>query len=161
MDYSYSWQGFKELAFEIQANNFFEVESTPTILIESWKRTFVSRMYYFCFHRAIEVAEHITDSKKLPTHLEFFYDKYKAHGDIVTFYSELGKEYPMPHILKQNSYIVSRNVRKLHTMRKECDYTKNLTQPYLKSTCEQSLIFSESIESSLLLLRNHFHSKIK
>ena len=161
MEYKYSWEGFKEACLTIKSNNFFETEKEPNIITESWKRIFVSRIYYACFHRAIEVAEEITTYKKIPAYLEFYYNRNKVHGDILMFYANLAKDYPMPQILKQASYIVSKNIKKLHDMRKDCDYTKELSEGYINSCCEQSRIISNSIESELISILKHFKSKTK
>lgn len=161
MDYTYSWEGFKEASLIIESHNFFETEDASSIVTEAWKRIFVSRLYYACFHKAIEVAEEITSYKKIPEDLGFYYNRHKAHGDILTFYKRLSKEYPLPKLLKHSSYTVSMELKKLHDMRKDCDYTKNLPELYVTSCCTQSKVFAETIEANVLALCTHFQSKIR
>lgn len=35
MDHHYSWEGFKEVALDIRAKNFFQANSESSIIIES------------------------------------------------------------------------------------------------------------------------------
>lgn len=166
MEHSYSWEGFKDIALDIRAKNFFKNDTESSIMTESWKRVFVARIYYACFHKAVEIAEDITSIKKLPPHLGFYYDKNTAHGSVQAFYKKLAK-YPLPRTVGFSSFDVSTDLKKLHDMRKECDYAKELVKSddvesdieCIDFYCNESFKYLEQIESNLLIVKNHFYKK--
>lgn len=160
MSDSFSWKQLKEIALTIKSNNFFENNNRSKFYVEAWKRNFVSRIYYSSFHESIEIAEEITSYKKLPMDLEFNYDRNKIHGDLLTFYRKISKDYPLPQRLKVQTYNISTNLKELHNMRKDCDYVKFLSENKISYICENSLVLCENISLSLIDLLEHFKSKI-
>lgn len=156
---NFTWEQVREIALQIKQQNFFEIENTSPFIVEAWKRTFVSRIYYSCFHKSVEVAEEITTYKKLPQTLEFYYDRNKVHGEVRAFYKNLSKEYPLPKYIKNSCYQIATEIKELHDMRKDCDYTKYLPNEKINFFCIQSFNLSEHILSELVKISEHFQSK--
>ncbi|MEK7431557.1 MAG: hypothetical protein AABZ74_00375 [Cyanobacteriota bacterium] len=65
MNNKFEWNNFKDIALNIKAQDFFETDTSSSGLIEAWKRSFVSRLYYSCFHNCVEIAEKVTLYKNL------------------------------------------------------------------------------------------------
>lgn len=161
MKESFAWVTFKDIALQIKEHGFFDQENKSSSTIEAWKRTFVSRLYYACFHESVELAEEITSYKKIPSHLDFHYNRHTAHGEVRAFYRKISKEYPLPRTIKTLCYQISSELKELHDMRKECDYTKEISFDDIDFFCSESLNFSKNILLNLSTIQEHFKIKNK
>lgn len=156
MSENFSWNELKDTALTIK-ESFIEGDHNSEVSIEAWKRIFVSRIYYYCYHNAVEVAEEITNYKKVPDELEFVYDIYNAHGGVRNFYFKLAKEYQMPGAIKSFSGKIATDLKSLHNLRKDCDYVLNIKN--IDFNYNRSQILHSKIEDNIAKVQSHFRSK--
>lgn len=112
-------ESFYRVAQVLKEQNFFESQE-PIDVVNSFKRFYVSRLYYAIFHGAKSVVTLI--SEDLPEDDKFKEKKKEVHGQVKGFFSFLVENYPNV----QDRYRFKKltgNISRLHKFRKICDYT--------------------------------------
>lgn len=113
-------ESFYRTAQILKEQNFYEDQESIDV-VHSFKRFYVSRLYYAIFHGAKNVAQLV--SEDLPEDDKFKEKIKEVHGQVKGFFSFLVVNYPN----SQDRYRFKRltgNISRLHKFRKICDYTE-------------------------------------